>query len=79
MLAFIISIDMIVNLVVYLLVVGVVFGLLFFLIGYIERSFPGEGMSMFCRFARIALVVLGVLLLIGIVLSLAGHPVVELH
>ncbi len=70
MLAFIISIDTIVNLVVYLLVVGVVFGLL---------SFPGEGMAMFCRFARIALVVLGVLLLIGIVLSLAGHPVVQLQ
>lgn len=70
-----IDLETVVQFVLYLLLAGVVFGLLFWLITYLEREFPGG--QPFFRFARIAVVVLGVLVVISIVLSLAGHPVVR--
>jgi hypothetical protein len=69
-----IGIEDIVRVVLFILVVGAIAGLLWFLIGYAERNgVPAP----FCRVARVIMVVLGVLLLIGILLSLIGHPVVR--
>ena len=69
-----IGIDQIVYAVLFVLVVGAIAGLLWFLIGYAEANgVPGP----FCRAARVIMVVLGVLLLIAILLSLIGHPVVR--
>ncbi len=70
----IISIDQVVSVFVYLLVVGLVFGLLFWLISYIEAKFPGA--VMFSGIARIILMVLAVLVLISILLSFIGHPII---
>lgn len=71
----VISIETVVSLVIYLLVIGLVLALLHWLIGYIEAQFPA--VQPFGKIARIILVVLAVLILIGIVLSFAGHPVVR--
>jgi hypothetical protein len=61
--------------VVYLLVAGGVFGLLFFLTHYLQKEFPSEPMSLFAKCARVLLVVLAVLVLIGILVSLvSGTP-----
>ena len=68
-----IGIDTAVSLVVYLIIAGIVFGLLFWLINYCASQFPG--MEPFAGIARVILVILGVLVLIGVLLSFAGHPV----
>ena len=72
-----ISIEAVVHFVLYVLGVGLIFGLLFWLISYVEREFPS--ISLFAKFARIGLVILAVLVLIGIVLSFMGHPIVRLR
>ncbi len=62
--------------VLYLLVAGAVFALLFFLINYIASQFPGEAMNLFAKAARIILIVLAVLVLIGLLLSfVTGQPI----
>jgi hypothetical protein len=71
-----IDLSSIVHVVLYLLGAGAVFGLLFFLIDYIARRFPGEPMAMFANVAKILLVVLAVLVLIGIIISLMGGPTI---
>ncbi len=55
--------------VLYLLIAGAVFGLLFFLINYIAAQFPGEAMNLFAKVARIFLIVLAVLVLIGLLVG----------
>jgi hypothetical protein len=65
-----ISLGGAVSVVIYLLVAAVVFGLLFFLIDYVGAQFPT--FSPFVKVARIILVVIGVLVLIGMILSLSG-------
>ncbi len=67
-----IDLSTVVILVLYILAAGAVFGLLFWLIGYVERQFQGEVMTMFAKFARIGLVILAVLVLIGIIISIFG-------
>lgn len=73
-----IDISTVVWVVVYLLVCGAVFGLLFFLINYVASQFPGPGMDLFAKAARIILIVLAVLVLIGLLVSFAtGTPIVR--
>ncbi len=68
-----VSIETVVWFVLYILGAGLIFGLLMWLIGYCEREFPNS--QPFPKFARIALVVLTVIVLIFIVLGLIGHPI----
>ena len=65
-----ISLTAVVMIVVYILVAALVFGLLFYLVLYCEKEFPQ--MPLFFKIARIALVFLAVLVIIGIVISIAG-------
>jgi hypothetical protein len=64
------NITALVHAVVLLLVVGLVFWLLWWLISYIAPPEP------FAKIARCVLAIFGVLILIGVLLSLVGHPVV---
>lgn len=73
-----ISLATVVSLVLYLLLAGAIFGLCIFLINYVAAQFPSEPMSLFAKVAKIILVVLAVLVLIGVLLNLAGYPVVRL-
>ena len=67
-----INLQTVVMIVLYLLGAGLVFGLLFFLINYIAGQFPGEGMNLFAKFARILLIVLAVLVVIGLIIQMVG-------
>lgn len=71
-----ISIETVVKLVLYLLGAGIIFGLLLYLINYVSSQFPG--MEPFAKVARIVLVVMAVLILIGVVLNFMGHPVIAM-
>ena len=66
-----IGIDAMVNLIVWLIFVGAVFGLLWWLIGFVGIPEP------FNKAARVVLAVFAVLLLISLLLSFVGHPVVD--
>lgn len=66
-----ISIDQVVQVVVYLVVVGAIFGLLYWVIDFAGIPEP------FNKSGKVFLAVCGVLLLIGLILSLIGHPVVR--
>jgi hypothetical protein len=66
-----ISIEMVVQVIVYLICVGAIFGLLWWLIGYCGIPEP------FNKFARVFLAVCAVLILIGILLGIAGHPIIR--
>lgn len=70
----VISIETVVAFVLYVLGAGLIFGLLIYLVNYLETEFPS--IAMFAKFARIGLMVLAVLVLIGVVLSFMGHPIV---
>jgi hypothetical protein len=70
-----ISIETVVAFVLYLIVVALVFGLLFWLLTYCESQFPNA--MPFFKVGRIVLVILAVFVLIGIILGLAGHPIVR--
>ena len=72
-----ISIASAVWFILYILGAGMIFGLLLWMIGYVEASFPT--IQPFGKFARIALVILAVLVLIGVILSFMGHPVFRLR
>ena len=69
-----ISLREVVTIILFLLAAGAVFGLLFWLILYCEKEFPG--IPLFFKVARIILVILAVLVLIGIILDFAGHPLI---
>ncbi len=71
-----ISLSTLVSFVVYLLVVGLVLGLLVFLIDYVAGNFPV--LSPFAKVAKVIVVVVGVLILIGMLLNIGGVPVVRL-
>jgi hypothetical protein len=66
------SIESIVQVIIYLIVCGAVFWLLWWLVNYCGLPEP------FNKFARVFLAVAAVLVLIGILLSLAGHPIVRM-
>ena len=65
-----ISISTAVTLIVYLLIGGIVFGLFYWLIVYCEGEFPQ--VPMFFKIARIMLVFLAVLVVVGILLGVVG-------
>jgi hypothetical protein len=70
-----VNLQSVVWVVLYLIIAGAVFGLLLWLTSYVERQFPGEGMALFAKVARILLVVLAVLLVIGVLVSMvSGTP-----
>jgi hypothetical protein len=69
----VIDLQTIVWLVLYLLGTGIVLGLLLFLVNYIEGQFPGPTMALFTKVARIFLVVMVVLILIGVVIGFFTH------
>lgn len=68
-----ISMDQVVRWVLYLLGAGLIFGLLHYLIDYTTRKFPA--VAPFASIAKIGLVILAVLVLIGLILSFMGSPV----
>lgn len=72
-----ISIESIVMVVLYLLGAGLIFGLLNYLIDYVVTNFPTA--APFGKFAKIALMILAVLMLISVILSFMGHPVVAIR
>jgi amino acid transporter len=72
-----ISLQQVVHIFVYLLVVAIVFGLLYWLANFVGRKFPT--MAPFIPVAHIVLAILGVLLIVGILLSLVGGtPIIRL-
>lgn len=73
----VISIESVVWFVLYTLGAGAIFGLLLYLIKYVEGTFPE--MALFCKFARIGLVILAILVLISIILAFMGHPIISLR
>jgi hypothetical protein len=64
-----------VYIIVGLLIGGLVLGLLYWLICYCEAQFPG--FPMIFKIIKIVFVILVVLLLIGLLLNMAGVPVVR--
>ena len=70
-----INLATVVWIVLYITIAGAVFGLLFWLTQYVESQFPSPPMSLFCKVARVFLVVLTVLVLIGVLVSMvSGSP-----
>lgn len=65
-----ISGEAVISLIIYVLILGLIFGLLFFLIGYLAIPEP------FNRVLRAVVMIGAVIILIGILLSLAGHPII---
>jgi hypothetical protein len=70
-----ISIETVVYVFFFLLGCGAIFALLYYLVTYCEREFPGAP-SLVWKALRILLVIGAVLVLIGIILHLMGHPLV---
>jgi uncharacterized membrane protein YGL010W len=68
------SIESVVRFTLYLLGCGLIFALLLYLVNYVSGQFPAA--EPFAKFARIGLVIMAVLVLIGVVLSFMGHPLV---
>lgn len=66
-----ISIEGAVMVIIYLIVGGLIFGLLWWLIDYCAIPEP------FNKIARVVLAVLAVLVVIGILLSFIGHPIIR--
>lgn len=67
------SLGSVVHFMIYLIVAALVFGLFFWLLTYVEATWPT--VVPFMKIARVILVILAVLVLIGILLSFIGHPV----
>ncbi len=65
------SLGNLVEIVIYLLVVGGVLWLLLWLVGYIGVPEP------FSKVAKIIIMVVGVLILINVLLSFAGSPIIN--
>lgn len=57
--------------VIYLIVAGLIFGLLWWLISYAGLPAP------FDKVARVVLAILAVLLIINVLLTLVGHPIIK--
>lgn len=71
------SIESVVMFVLYLLGAGLIFGLLNYLIDYVCNNFPTA--APFAKVAKIGLMVFAVLILIGVILSFMGHPIVNIR
>lgn len=69
-----ISIDTVVTVVLFLMGCAAIFGLLHYLVRYIESKFPS--FAPFAAFAHVFLVIAAVLVLIGLILELIGHPLI---
>ncbi len=67
------SIQGMVTTVVYLLILGAITWLLLWLVAYVN---PPEPIN---KVARVIIVVFAVLCVIGVLLSLVGHPMVQFH
>ena len=67
----IISGEAVIQSLLYVIIVGVCFGLLWWLVSYIALPAP------FDKVARVILAVAAVIILIGVLLGMAGHPVVK--
>lgn len=70
-----ISLSTLVYLVLFLLGAALILGLLHYLVSYCEAEIGGN--PLIYKAARIALVVLAVLLLIGVILDFMGQPIVR--
>jgi hypothetical protein len=68
----VITLEQVVRTFIYLLVAGAIFWLLFWLVNYIAPPEP------FNKFIRVFLAVCGVLVIISILLSLAGYPLIRM-
>jgi len=66
------SVEALVELVLYLIIIGGIFWLLLFLIDYVGLPEP------FAKIAKVVVMIIGVVLLINVLLSFAGHPVFQL-
>lgn len=66
-----ISLETVVTLVVYMIVAGIIFGLCNWLIDYCGLPDP------FRKVAKVVLAVFAVLIVIGALLSLIGHPLIR--
>ena len=71
------SIEAVVMAFVYLLGIALIFGALFWLVGYLEGQLPTD-LPVY-KGIRIFMAVCAVLILIGFVLSLRGHPIIHIH
>ena len=71
------SIEGVVMFVLYMLGCGLIFGLLFLLIDYVSSQFTV--LAPFGKFAKIGLMILAVLVLIGVILAFMGHPIVTFN
>lgn len=69
-----ISITTVVYAFLFLLGCAAVFGLLWWLVTYCEKEFPN--VPLFFKAARIFLVLGAVLVLIGLILDMMGHPII---
>jgi hypothetical protein len=67
-----IDLQQVVYIVLYILIAGAIFGLLLFLVDYIGKQFPSELMTLFVKIAKVILVVLAILVVIGILLNVVG-------
>jgi len=65
----VVSLESAVRLVIYLIVGGLIFGILFWLLDYCAIPEP------FNKVARVILVILAALVVIGVLLSFIGHPI----
>mgnify|MGYP001594444506 CR=1 FL=1 len=70
-----ISLEGLVGVIVFLLIAALVLGLLWWLIGYVESQ--GLGPPVIFKVIRVIFVILIVLLCIGALMQLAGHPIVR--
>ena len=61
--------------VIWLVIVAVIFGVLFWLIEFVGKQFPS--IAPFLPVAKIVLAIAAVIVLINLLLSLAGHPLIE--
>ena len=59
------------GLLVWVIIIGLVFWLLFWLISYVAPPEP------FAKVLKVILAVIAVLFLIGVLLSVAGHPIIH--
>lgn len=66
-----ISGEGVISALVWLICIGLIFWLLFWLIGYVGLPEP------FAKVAKVILAVASVLVLINVILSIAGHPIVR--
>ena len=66
-----ISGDAVIQSLIYVIIVGVCFGLLWWLLSYIALPAP------FDKVARVILTIAAVIILIGVLLGMAGHPLVR--